>query len=448
MNKGKWWKISNSVSCLLVVLIGWMWYYSSHRYKPPENQLTTNTEVEQQLSKYDPEGTKERISTGLFIQSIKFNSSSEVNLTGYIWQAYNKAKYQNTEDQDIPIGVIFPEAVESADNIDPTFAYRDPIDDNREVIVWYFETTLKQSFNYRKYPFDYKTVWIRLWSSDFNRNTILVPMLESYKSTKKDDIFGYDPDIVLDNWNFRGTFFNYRYHSYDTKFGIYEEDADQPTPELYFNLEIERSFLNSFVIYIMPLMVVASLAFGILMMITQDEEQAGKYGIDTNGVVGICSGLFFVVLVSQVQIREQFAGSPIVYVEFFYPLMYLSLLGVSVNSFLVSHPNKGNNLIITWIHYEDNVVSKLLYWPLILGSATIITAVILLPENQRTDSHFQQEQSLLPGTFGLGSNTLSPSLDLNLHNWDAPFWQDKQLAASTTFHHCLTPTTYQIPPTT
>ncbi|NES22925.1 MAG: hypothetical protein F6K41_29405 [Symploca sp. SIO3E6] len=395
MHKGNWWILSNFTSLLFIVLIGLMWSYSSKRQEANVDQLTNQSDVEQYLANKFPNLTQKRTPTGLYIQSIKFNSSSEVNVTGYLWQLYEQEKYLNIPGDEIPVGFIFPEAIDSANSMEIKFAYRDPIGNGNEVIVWYFETVLKQSFNYTKYPFDYKTVWIRIWSPDFQRKSILVPMLESYKSTTPKDSFGFEPSIVLDNWTITDTFFNYRSFNYDTQFGIWD-DNKEVTPELYFNLVIKRGFINSFVVFILPLIIIACLTFGTLLMITKDEKQASTYGMNTSGVIGVCSGLFFVILLSQVQIREQFAGSPVVYVEFFYPLMYVTLLGVSVNSFLFFHSNKENNLVLKWIHYEDNLVPKLLYWPLLLGSATIITAAILLPEQQRNTFQTSQEQSFLP----------------------------------------------------
>ena len=394
MNKGKWWKISNSISLLFVVLIGVMWFYTTKKYHPNHSELTNQTEVDQYLSDNFPELPQKRIPTGIFIQSLKFNNSTEVNFTGYIWQIYDQSKYKDIPGKKIPVGFVLPEVVDSGNNLAPTFAYRYPIKDNQEVIGWYFEATLKQVFDYSKYPFDHKIAWIRFWSRDFERETILVPSFESYKSTELNDAFGYDKNIVLGHWKLLETFFDYRSQPYNTNFGFYGEDF-QNQPELYFNIVIERRFLNSFIVYILPLIIIACLAFATVMMITKDEEQASLFGMNTSGVIGVCSGLFFVVLLSQVQIREQFAGSSIVYVEFFYPLMYITLLGVSVNSYIFYRINTENNLVFKWINYEDNVIPKLIYWPVFLGNATIITAVVLLPGNQEPTFNQDQEQSLL-----------------------------------------------------
>ena len=394
MNKGQWWKLSNSISLFFVILIGVIWLYTTKKYDPNHNELTNAAEVDKYLSDNFSDLPPERIPTGVFIQSLKFNSSSEVNFTGYIWQIYAQSKYKDIPDEEIPVGFILPETVDTGSNIKPTFAYRNQIEGDKEVIGWYFEATLKQIFDYSKYPFDHKTVWIRFWSRDFEQETILVPSFKSYKSTGLNDAFGYDQNIVLGHWKLLETFFDYRQQQYNTNFGLQGEDF-QNQPELYFNIVIERRFLNSFVVYILPLIIIACLAFATLMMITKDKEQTSIFGINTSGVIGVCSSLFFVVLLSQVQIRKEFSGSNIVYVEFFYPVIYVALLAVSVNSYIFSRINTENNIVLKWINYEDNIIPKLIYWPVLLGNATIITAVILLPQQEVAIFYPLQAESLL-----------------------------------------------------
>ena len=410
MNKTRWWKISNFISLLFSFLIGLMWLYTAKKYNPNINRLTNRDEVNKYLSKNFSDSPQKLIPTGVFIQSLKFTSSSEVNFTGYVWQIYPQSQYKGIPDEEIPVGFILPEAVDSGNNIAPTFAYREQINGDKEVIGWYFEETLKQAFDYLKYPFDYKTVWIRFWSSDFMGTTILVPDFDAYKFHGLKDAFGYDENIILGNWELKGTFFDYRKQNYNTNFGIHEKGYHNNRPELYFNIKIERRFLNSFIVFILPLLIIACLAFSTLMMTVKDPEQASKFGINTSGVIGVCSGLFFVILLSQVQIRKQFAGTRIVYVEFFYPLMYVTLLAVSVNSYLLSRTHKEDIPCLKWVDYEDNIIPKLIYWPVLLGSATIITAVVLLPKyegstlKKRQDLSFLQDKQLSDQTTFLSFN--------------------------------------------
>jgi hypothetical protein len=39
---------------------------------------------------------------------------------------------------------------------------------------------LRQEFDYSKYALDHKTVWIRIWSSNFQRTHYLLPALDDY----------------------------------------------------------------------------------------------------------------------------------------------------------------------------------------------------------------------------------------------------------------------------
>ena len=436
MNKGLCWKISNSISILFVITIGLIWFYTTKKYNPNVNQLTNQAEVESFLSDNLSTLPDNIVPTGVFIQSLKFNNSTEVNFTGYIWQIYPSTKYEGVLGEDIPVGFVLPEVVESGDNIEPTFAYREIIEGNREVIGWYFEATLKQKFDYSKYPFDHKTVWIRFWSSDYDRDTILVPDFYSYKATGIGDTFGYDKNIVLGHWNLLETFYDYQFQDYDTGFGIYEGGYLENQPELYYNVIIKRRFINSFVIYILPVFIIACLIFATMMMITRNESQSSIFGMNTSGVIGVCSGLFFVVLLSQVQIREQFAGSSIVYVEYFYPLLYIALLGVSVNSFLFSLENRSHNPMLNWIDYEDNLIPKLIYWPVLLGSATVVSALVLLPD--RTEAAMIQggNQALLP------TDVRSGEIDLLSINFDL----EDNITPTEPIFHPLASSSYTVEP--
>ncbi|MEO0934610.1 MAG: hypothetical protein AAFY21_12905, partial [Cyanobacteria bacterium J06641_2] len=63
--------------------------------------------------------------------------------------------------------------------------------------------------------------------------------------------------------------------------------------------------------------------------------------------------------------------------------------------YLFSRINKGNNSVLKWIDYEDNIIPKLIYWPVLLGSATIISAVILLAQEETSKLNQNQQQSFL-----------------------------------------------------
>ena len=80
----------------------------------------------------------------------------------------------------------------------------------------------------------------------------------------------------------------------------------------------------------------ATLLFAALLTVTGKPELASTHGFNTSGMLGTCSVLLFVVLLAHIQLREQFAGSSIVYMEYFYFLMYAVLVAVTANTYLFS----------------------------------------------------------------------------------------------------------------
>jgi hypothetical protein len=307
--------------------------------------------------------------TGVYVESMKFVSSNDVQASGYVWQVY---------DDDIHAGIsrdfLFPDSVDSTSTAKKAIAYQRRLG-KQQVIGWYFEVTLRQKFVYSKYPFDHKTVWLRLWHKDFDRNIVLVPHFQAYtSSTSPGDIFGIKKDIVLGGWRLEETFFDYNLSDYDTDFGLPNYIGQHGFPELQFNLVLKREFIDALVINLVPLMVVAMLLFSVVMLTTANRNKAEVFGFNTAMVFGTCSALFFVVMLSHISLREQFSGAGVVYMEYFYLMMYFILLVVAIDAYCftekcVTQQSSAEDL--------DNIYSKLLYWPLLLGISVIITYIAL-----------------------------------------------------------------------
>ena len=197
MMERTWWLISMAASALLIIVLVQLWGLMN-RYEIEPIQLVSEAAVDAYLSEHwnhsehgGPAGHSPltRIPTGIFIQSLKFVSSSEVNLTGYLWQRYTDGLNDAFKPAPGEVGFILPEQVQTGNDIDPREVYRIR-QGEEEVIGWYFEATLRQPFDYFYYPFDHKTVWVRLWPKDFAGNVVLVPDFEAYKATGRKDVFG------------------------------------------------------------------------------------------------------------------------------------------------------------------------------------------------------------------------------------------------------------------
>lgn len=363
-----WW-ISSLVSLSLISLLALQWHRIDTSYKPNHLQLDTDQKVFEHLADFrtasDERGESPiLIKTGVFVQSLRFLNSTDIHMTGYVWQHYPTGL-----PDDLAQGFVLPEAIDSG-GLAAREAYRRE-DPDGSVIGWYIETTLRQKFNYSRFPLDHKTVWMRLWHADFDRSVILVPDLASYDSTSLEAAFGIDPKIVLADWHIAETFFDYEPASYDTNFGISDYSGQKKFPELYFNVVIHRNFGDAFVTHLVPLTVTALLLFAMLLTVTNDPELQERFAFSTSGAVSAASALFFVVMLSHVQLRRELSGAGVVYLGLFYFMMYAVMIGVVANTYLFSLKNAPKI-----IRLKDNLIAKIAFWPVILATINLITLIV------------------------------------------------------------------------
>ena len=237
MKTSIWWWFSTVVSAVLIFVLIQLWS-QMNRYEIDPTQLVDSAAVDSYLMQnwesIDHAGAADdgpliKIPTGIFIQSLKFFNSTEVNLSGYIWQRYSDGVHDALKPAPGVAGFILPEQVQSGDDVEPREVYRIRQGDE-EVIGWYFEATLRQPFDYFFYPFDHKTVWVRMWPQQFARNVVLVPDFSAYRATGLSDVFGIENEIVLGAWERENTFFDFKPTCYDTNFGIKIGcEPDKPT---------------------------------------------------------------------------------------------------------------------------------------------------------------------------------------------------------------------------
>jgi hypothetical protein len=300
------------------------------------------------------------IPTGVFVQSIEFTSANNVILTGYVWQ-----HYENQVPAHISRGFILPEA--ESTEITPAYQRKD---ENGMVLGWYFNVTLRQEFEYTTYPFDRQAVWIRLWHKDFDKNVILTPTIEAYDSIHPEHLPGIERYFVLPGWHVTSSFFNYRFNNYNTDFGIPLFVGQKEFPELYYQIGVKRRFLNPFVSNITPIIVVLLMLFAVLITSSKENRKVELLGFNASTIIASCSALFFVVLISHIDLRNTLSANRIFYMEYFYIVTYMALLAISVNSILFSW-----EMPIRFIQYRDNLMPKIIYWPVITLTMFLITLI-------------------------------------------------------------------------
>jgi hypothetical protein len=375
MEASSWWKLSTGISLGLLVVLILMWT-EMHEYEISPNQIASKAAADdflynnwENLDNSSGPGFVPliKIPTGIFIQSLQFAGPSQVHLTGYIWQKYSDGVHDDVKPGPGEVGFILPERIDSTESEE---MYRIDYGDE-ELIGWHFDAILRQPFDYGDYPFDHKTVWVRLWDRDFSQNIALVPDFDSYDSTGLSDVFGIEEEIILGTWRRENTFFDYHLSNYDTNFGVKDFVGQDGFPEFQYNVVLKREFGNAFVIYLLPLFLIAVLLFAALLTVSENDILSKRHGFNTLDFMAGSSALFFVIMIAHIQLRGEVGGTETVYIEYFYLTMYGMLVATTASTYLFSIHTSG---WFKFIDYKDNVIPKAAYWPTILVLLILITA--------------------------------------------------------------------------
>ena len=364
MNEKQAWRISIAFSLLLAVVLGLLWYVEHQSHNPNPEQLVDVASAERYLAENWHNQSTEAplyIPTGVFIQSVKFHTPDEIQITGYIWQTYETGVHDS-----VTRGFLLPEAVSITGNSKAAYTHQSG---NKEVVGWHIKAILRQKFDYFKYPLDHKTMAIQLLHPDFHQNVVLVPDLASYDSTKPGETFGVDPEIMLGEWSLMESFYKYTPSDYDANFGIQDHVGQTEFPELTFNMVVERKFFNVIIKYLIPLFVVITLLFAIVMMTNADKSVIGLYDMKALKVLRSCASLFFLVLIGHIHLRQLLVNTPVVYLEYFYILGYMVILLVSFNAYLYT----AKWSLDSSFKEKNALLAQLLFWPVVLSASVAMT---------------------------------------------------------------------------
>jgi len=367
------WTASGVYTLIFGVGIGTIWLLTTSTFPPyiegggplvEPSRLTAKLEDYKRASR--KAGLEEPcfVPTGVFVKSIEFESATNVKITGYVWQKYPKDGIPGVQE-----GVVFPEAVEA--QIDK--AYERTEKDVR-ILGWSFALTLREWFDYSTYPFDQQDVWIRMWHADFDKNVVLVPDLIAFSQLAPQELPGTDEDLILPSWRIKKTFFNFVDYNYNANFGLNRFAGQTEFPELHFHMLIGRNFMEPFMSCILPLFVVTLQMFSVLIISTKQETIAERLGFNSGVILQVAAALFFVVIYAQIDLRRRLDAEQIIYMDYFYFTMYFIFITVSANSILYAHTDE-NSII----EYRDNLIPKVLFWPLILGILFVVTVAYFYP---------------------------------------------------------------------
>lgn len=348
------------ISLLCVAAIGVVWWAVFNDRSMSEvigSRVQTPAQVGTYLGGHLAKAKPVRIPTGVFVQSVEFSGASDVKVTGYVWQRYNA--------KTTAPGIVLPEA---DDAYSAKKVYQ--IDHGRQRVTgWYFQATLRQRFNYKHYPLDRQSLWLRMWSNDMNRSAVLVPDFASYPPWKTGRKYGLDPQMVNEGWNTTGTTFSYTTQRYWSSFGGHGYQAHGRTfPELYFNISMRRAFVGPLVAQLVPVSFIVLLVFASLFVTTRHPERRAVFGFSTFAVIGFAASMLMVITVHHTSVREATGEGGMVYLEYFYAAMYLIILLVAVNAVML--PARRGTRYLAWC---GNLLPKVAYWPLFFGLIFVAT---------------------------------------------------------------------------
>ncbi len=374
--KHKFWYSTSLYSILLAVGVSSLCVFSNthNDYKnPDEVSLTDQNIIDGYLDKYDNQliekggrGTN-RVKAGIFIKNIDFESSTKAIYTGYLWQ-----KLEKDQIGIIKEGFYFSDSYKS----ELEKLYEKDGSDGAKTYVWYFKCILNNHLPEKNlYPFDVEEIKVRLSSIDFGNNVILVPDTRDYVDIEPYAKPGVYKELSLPGWNVSESFFTYLKEEFDSTFGVFSSNTGSVYhTELFYNIILRRSFLGAFISIFLPIFVTLVMVFILLLTCSNDEVRSKKLGFSAGGILASTAALFFVVIVAQIDLRDKVAADGLIYMDIYYFVTYLSFMIANVDSILICWPDK-----FKWIAWEDNIIVKSIFWPIVTSIVFISTLYYYFP---------------------------------------------------------------------
>lgn len=362
------WNVVLASAGILLVGISFIWWLTLH-YPDRNGEVGVHIYDDATLQKFLYMNVKsaedvqplDQVKTGLFLRTMRFGTANDVSIAGQLWQRYDKSM------KDYTPGFTFP----NAESLDVKEAYRFDKGDE-QVIGWDFKATLREQFaGSIKYPFDRAMVRIRLAPKGFTKNLVLTPDLEAYQLLVPASLPGIDRSMVMPGWNLASTYFIYSPADTGTNFGVPTNLEQTKAEELGYTIVAQRQFLDPFISSVLPIIVIASLLFGLLLIGSKQSHRVAATGFKATDIVRAGVSLLFPALVAQVNLRTKMGSGSIIYIEYFYFVLYTAILGVAANALLFTLKGHG------FSQYRDNLIPKLLFWPYFLGACFAVTLVFL-----------------------------------------------------------------------
>ena len=361
------WRAAIATGGILLAGICAMWGLTI-RYPDRNNEASIHILDDSALHKFlqerTPPGAASAVQadTGVLVRTVRFVDANDVVITGTMWE-----RIPADQRGKVAPGLEMPDA-ESLDARDPvTQARRDG-----DLTSWTFRATLREPSDWsRKYPFDRALLRLRLTPKPSAVPVVLVPDLGAYRLLMPSAMPGVDTSLILPGWLLDHSYFSYVAEASSTTASAPAGPAGRLPYDLSFNVVTQRRFLDPFVSSVLPIIVIVSLLFGLLIVGSKRNERVAATGFKVTDILKAAVSLLFPALVAQVNLRSKVGASDIIYIEYFYFILYVAILAVAGNALTFTLSASGVSQV------RDNLIPKLLFWPVILGACFAVTLVFL-----------------------------------------------------------------------
>lgn len=352
-----------SLAMLAALIFSWSVILNSQGSAETNGQpLTSAGELDAFVAEHEASFApyEHRIPTGVYLQSFEFQSASDVEMSGFVWQ-----KYGPDVPADLRRGIALPEQLDNAYN--PTPAW-DIMRNGVQEVGWYFSGQFRQNFDYRQYPFDQQDIWLRIWHPEVDYSVVLVPDFAAYRDLRPEALPGLDTQFVFGGWDPVQTYFSYDLLDYNVDFGLDYGFRDPPDPELYFNLMVARNPLGPMLEHGVLEVAIAILLFLLLMLMANEATAARPLGITVFDLIVAVGALLFAVILDHNALRSAVQSQSLTYLEWF-PLI--------LDVFIVLVVLDGVAAVKGWripiLGYRGDLLPVLAYWPLLIGAFLLVT---------------------------------------------------------------------------
>ncbi len=349
------------ISLVLLITASAYIFYNSHTLEITETKIFNQSSLNKYLqstiiSKYKGENFV-KIPTGIYIQNMSFANDGKIDLSGFIWQ---KIPASVKSDQIVE-GFVFPQQTQQTH-------YKKIYEKSLghfNLFGWQFETSLNINYDNRQFPFGKNLLEIEIAPEKIGENIILVPDLSAYENIKPSALPGVYTNLKLKNWVIAASYFSYKPSISEVDFGMSHKSYISKLPVLSFNLVLKNRMVSPLITFVIPLLIIGLLCY--LSLIQEKDHNK----IVTLRTLSYSASLLFILAILHIALRNNILSFEITFAEYCYIMMYIMVTLVTINNLLLA-----KKAPIKFIHYRDNLLPKILYWPLITGFILLLAVLL------------------------------------------------------------------------